>query len=177
MAILDKPDWKQYHIDPWWITHRDLYYTNEPFNDSDSLKKWQQLGFTQTRFTGDMYDMRHREPKWVTPFRDYFLWKHFSWSVYRMGPGCVLPNHSDTFARFRNLHKITDTHSIRRAVVFLEDWNSGHYFEIDGNPLVKWRAGDVVVWKFDTPHLAANMGETNRYTLQITGTVNENTQF
>jgi len=175
MAILDTPSWRQYHIDPWWFTHRDLYYVNEPFNDPVSLAKWRELGYTQTRFTGDMYDMRRREPEWVTPFRDHFLWNHFSWSVYRMGPGCVLPNHSDTFARFRNLYKIHDPQTIYRAVVFLEDWASGHYFEIDGNPVVKWRAGDVVAWRFDTPHLAANMGETARYTLQITGIVNENT--
>ena len=60
---------------------------------------------------------------------------------------------------------------IRRAIVFLEDWASGHYLEVDNEPVVKWSAGDVVVWEYDTPHLAANMGTTPRYTLQITGHV------
>jgi hypothetical protein len=31
-----------------------LPYTNEPFNDPASLAQWQELGYTQTRFTGDM---------------------------------------------------------------------------------------------------------------------------
>ena len=86
-----------------------------------------------------------------------------------MTPGCVLPNHSDTYARFREIYKIQNPDSIYRAVVFLEDWQSGHYFEIDNTPLVTWRAGDTIIWHNDVKHLAANMGMTNRYTLQITG--------
>jgi hypothetical protein len=34
-------------------------------------------------------------------------------------------------------------------------------------------AGDVVVWPYDTPHMAANMGLIPRYTLQITGHIDE----
>jgi hypothetical protein len=177
MAILDNNSWRNFHVDPWWISHRDLPYVNEPFNDPVSLKKWRELGYTQTRFTGDMYDMRNSEPDWIAPFRRRFLWQHFSWSIYRMGPGTVLPNHSDTFARFVDIYKIERPQSVCRAVIFLEDWASGHYFEIDGNPIVNWRAGDGVAWRYDTLHLAANVGETDRYTLQITGVVDENTQF
>ena len=62
-------------------------------------------------------------------------------------------------------------HNIKRAVVFLEDWASGHYFEYSGNPLLQWPAGQVVEWDYDEPHMAANIGETPRYTLQITGHV------
>jgi hypothetical protein len=177
MAILGNNNWRRYYISPWWIDHRDLPYVNEPFNDSDSLEKWRAMGYTQTRFTGDMYDMRNPEPDWVAPFRQYFPWQHFSWSVYRMGPGTVLPNHVDTYARFREIHNIKNERTICRAVIFLEDWNSGHYFEINGQPMVKWQAGDSVAWRADVPHSAANMGDTDRYTLQITGVVNENTQF
>jgi hypothetical protein len=65
-------------------------------------------------------------------------------------------------------------HTIHRAIVFLEDWASGHYLEIDGEPIIKWTAGDVVIWCYDTPHMAANMGLTPRYTLQITGHIDEN---
>jgi hypothetical protein len=46
--------------------------------------------------------------------------------------------------------------------------------EIDGNPITKWSAGDWVGWNYDTQHLAANIGMTDRYTMQITGTY-ENT--
>ena len=60
-------------------------------------------------------------------------------------------------------------HTISRALVLLEDWQSGHYLEVDNNPIVNWSAGDTVEWIYDTPHMAANLGLAPRYTLQITG--------
>jgi hypothetical protein len=51
----------------------------------------------------------------------------------------------------------------------MEDWKSGHYFEIDGKPLVQWKRGDYAIWNYDVPHMAFNMGIEPRYTIQITG--------
>jgi hypothetical protein len=156
------------HMFPvWHDAYEDLMYINEPFNDPMSLKEWRDLGYTQTKFTGDMYDMRQEEPEWMHLVRNIFDWKYFSWSIYRMNPGCCLPEHGDTYARFRDLHNHDG--DIHRAVVFMEDWQSGHVFEIEKQPIAEWRAGDYVVWKNDTLHLAANVGKTPRYTLQITG--------
>ena len=86
-----------------------------------------------------------------------------------MRPGDVLPCHSDTYQRFCNIHGITDISSIRRYVVFLEEWSSGHYFEIAGQAVTGWSAGDWVSWTGGTVHLAANLGHKDRYTLQLTG--------
>lgn len=171
MAIPETDMWMRGIIShPWWqLEHRNLEYENEPFNDPQSLKQWRQLGFSQTRFTGDMYDMRRPEPGWLGQFRNYFDLEHFSWSVYRMGPGTVLPRHSDTYAKFKQIYDLGSTEQILRIIVFLEDWNSGHYLEMNGKPVVEWRRGEWVAWRNQFPHLAANMGETDRYTLQITG--------
>jgi hypothetical protein len=174
MATADKnKSWKRVHVDPWWVSHRSLDYVNEPFNDPQSLKLWQELGYTQTRFTGDMYDMRRCEPGWIDGFRHFFKWQHFSWSVYRMTPGCVLPCHGDTYKKFIEIHAIKQPEHICRAVIFLESWQSGHYFEINSCPITSWLAGDGVIWRYDTPHIAANVGQTDRYTLQITGVPDE----
>jgi kynureninase len=54
--------------------------------------------------------------------------------------------------------------------VFLEDWKSGHYFEIDNVAHLNWRKGDYVLWNNDVPHFAGNFGIEPRYTMQITGT-------
>ncbi len=51
----------------------------------------------------------------------------------------------------------------------MEDWKSGHYFEIDNKPFVDWKAGDWVWWKGTVPHSASNIGVETRYTLQLTG--------
>ena len=163
-------NWYQGHMDPDWNgEYKELMHINAPFNDPVSLKEWRNLGFTQTKFTGDMYDMRQTEPKWMVSVQEALPWKYFSWSVYRMNPGSTLPMHGDTYARFRELYAWDG--DIHRAVIYMEDWQSGHISEIEDTVITDWRAGDYVVWKNDTQHLAANVGKTPRYTLQITGVV------
>lgn len=171
MEILEKnKNWFRGHINPWWgISHRDLEWIGEPFNDPTAIRAWREIGFWQERFHGDMYDMRFQEPSWIDPFRQHFSWEQFSWSVYKMTPGRILPEHADTYVRFRRIHNISDVNDIWRAVVFLEDWQQGHYLDISKTPIVGWRAGDVVAWQGETLHTAANVGMTDRYTLQITG--------
>jgi hypothetical protein len=86
-----------------------------------------------------------------------------------MPPGTVLPEHGDTYTKFKEIHKVKNT-TIIRIIVFLKDWQQGHYMEMNGEPVLKWRAGDWVCWSDGFLHTAANVGKTNRYTLQITGT-------
>lgn len=172
MATLEpvKRSWGKMSLTPVWkLSHRDLTYINEEFNSDADLASWRALGYTQSRFTGDLYDMRFAPPSWISTVREFTPMKHWAWSLYRMRPGDVLPQHGDLYVRYRDIYGVQDITMIRRYIVFLEDWQSGHYFEIDGEPVVGWKAGDGVYWQGDTPHLAANMGSTPRYTLQITG--------
>ena len=81
-----------------------------------------------------------------------------------------MPVHKDLYKRYIEIFNLQGQEKcIRRALVLLEDWKSGHYLEVDNVPIVKWRAGDVAEWIYDTPHMAANIGLEDRYTLQITG--------
>jgi len=174
MAIPDPLNrtWGRMSLIPFWeLLHRDLPYINEDFNNQQDVQAWRELGYTQQRFTGDMYDMRFPEPDWIASVREFLPMKNWAWSFYRMRPGDVLPLHRDIYARYRDLYAVKDTSSIRRYIIFLEDWQSGHYLELDGTPITGWRAGEGVYWHGDTPHLAANIGRTPRYTLQITGTL------
>lgn len=165
----------KYQLDPFWDnTFKQLEYVNEPFNDDPNVARWIGLGFPG-KFTGDMCDMRSRQPAWNDQIIKHFEelgWKDIGTSYYRMMPGTVLPTHGDLYIKYINLFDLRgQEHNIRRAVIFLEDWQSGHYFEGMGQPLTEWSAGTVVEWTYDTPHLAANVGMTPRYTLQITGHV------
>jgi hypothetical protein len=163
----------KYNLEVFWDNEfKNLTYTNETFNDPDNLKKWTDLGFPN-KFTGDMCDMRSPQPSWNERFVQHFAdlgWKDIGTSYYRMMPGTVLPTHGDLYTKYISLFNLHgQEQSIRRAVVLLEDWKSGHYFEGQGTPLTQWKAGQVVEWTYDTPHLAANIGVEPRYTLQITG--------
>jgi len=156
----------------WDDEFKSLDYVNEEFNDLDSVKNWIDIGYPN-KFTGDMCDMRSPQPSWNSTFIKYFEelgWKDIGTSYYRMMPGTVLPTHSDLYIKYIDLFNLHGKEStIHRAIVFLEDWKPGHYFEGCGKPTVEWAAGDGVVWAYDAPHLAANIGLEPRYTLQITG--------
>jgi hypothetical protein len=117
--------------------------------------------------------MRHQLPSWNQRFIDLYKsmgWKDIGIAYYRMHTGTVMPNHSDLYKRYVEVFNLQgQEQTIRRALVLLEDWKSGHYLEVMGIPEVKWSAGTVVEWTYDTPHMAANIGIEPRYTLQITG--------
>jgi hypothetical protein len=163
----------KYHIPVFWDhSFKNLKYENEPFNDVESVSRWLNQGFPE-KFTGDMCDMRSPQPIWNLKFIDFFEkmgWKDIGTSYYRMMPGTILPTHQDLYKKYIELFNLQGLeHTIYRAVIFLEDWKPGHYFEGNDQPMVQWQAGDVVEWWYDTPHMAANIGAEPRYTLQITG--------
>jgi hypothetical protein len=135
------------------------------------------LGFPG-KFTGDMCDMRDAQPTWnmnfIELFRQDMGWKDVCTSYYRMNTGTVLPTHSDLYKKYIEIFNLQGReHTIRRAIVFLEDWQPGHYAEHENRAFVNWRAGATVAWTYDVPHMAANLGLTPRYTLQITGHVDD----
>lgn len=106
-------------------------------------------------------------------FIDYFphLTNHL-FAVSKMLPGNILPYHRDEYAYFRRTFDVTHN-EVGRIIVFLEDWQPGHISEIDGTPITNWKAGNWIEWRGTTPHMAANLGHTDRYTLQITGIIND----
>ena len=163
----------KYHLPVFWDDEfKGLDYVNEEFNDTENLERWTALGYAN-KFTGDMCDMRRPQPSWNYQFIKIFQemgWKDIGTSYYRMGTGTILPTHSDLYLRYIDIFKLQgQEQKIRRAIVFLEDWRPGHYFEGADQPTVNWRAGDVIEWAYDAPHMAANLGPDPRYTLQITG--------
>ena len=137
-----------------------------------SVNSWITQGY-QSKITGDLCDMRHQLPSWNQKFIDLFEsrgWKDIGTAYYRMPTGTVMPTHSDLYVKYIDIFKLKgQENNIRRAIVLVEDWKSGHYLEVLGNPVVNWQAGTVVEWTYNTPHMAANIGPEPRYTLQITG--------
>ena len=163
----------KYQLEVFWDNEfKELDYIYEPFNDPTSVDQWISQGY-HTKICGTMADMRHRLPSWNHRFIEYYDergWKDIGVSYYRMDTGTVMPVHSDLYRRYIELFDLQgQEHLIRRALVLLEDWKSGHYLEVMDQPIVNWKAGHVVEWTYDTPHMAANIGLEPRYTLQITG--------
>jgi len=149
--------------------YRNLTYINKPFNDKDTIQRWKSLGHNYQNYTGLMRDQSQKLPGWCYEVAKQLPLQNSGITLYCMCPGVIMPEHSDTFIKYREIMKLKSTDDVGRAVVFLEDWKSGHYFEINETPIVNWRKGDYILWKNDTPHMAANLGKENRYTMQVTG--------
>jgi hypothetical protein len=167
----------KYQLYPFWDNeYKTLDYINENFNDPNQLMLWKNQGYPD-QFTGAMCDMRSPQPLWNQRFLDMFAgqgWKDVGTSYYRMSTGTILPTHSDLYLKYIDLFNLQGReHTIRRAIVFLEDWQPGHYAEYMQQAFINWKAGAIIEWAYDTPHMAANMGLTPRYTLQITGHVDD----
>jgi len=174
--IMMNDKWGLGRIEPFWGNeYIGLNYAQEKFNNPDDLKLWKDQGYTHpdSHYTGALCDMRNIQPTWNDKIISWFSNNQHKvydvgTSYYRMDTGVILPVHSDTFKKYRELFRC-ELSNIKRAVVFLEDWQSGHYLEIADTPVTNWKAGDYVWWFGDVPHMAANIGLADRYTLQITG--------
>ena len=159
------------HIDPWWDdSFKDLTYQYLPHKDTNMVNEWIDQGYTNVNLNGALCDVR--DGKFSKKFIEFFNWKNAGAAIYQMNTGDVLPVHRDHYITYQQVFDITDPKVIWRAIVFMEDWKSGHYFEIDNVPLTKWKAGDYVMWNHDVPHMAANLGIEPRYTMQVTGMKN-----
>lgn len=174
MILLNNKKWTTGHIDPWWDdSFKTLDYKYRPLPNIHDEVRWIDEGYKNVVLNGAIYDMKNEMSDWTKPFFKLFGWENIGISFYRMNTLNMLPVHIDLYPKYRQLFNIQDLNIVNRAIVFLDNWKSGHYFEIDNVPFVNWRRGDFVTWNNDVPHFAGNFGLEPRYTLQITGMKND----
>ena len=159
------------HVSPWWDdSFKNLPYTYYPLKNTWDEQRWLEQGYTGVTLNGALYAMPNPMPEYAKEFLTLFNWKNVGLGFYRMNTLEMLPLHQDHYQAYQQKFNITDHTTIWRCIVFLEDWKSGHYMEIAGTPHLGWKRGDYVMWNYDVPHFAGNIGTEPRYTIQITGT-------
>ena len=89
-------------------------------------------------------------------------------AVNKLVPGQVLPYHTDKYETYRKKNNISNKDQIKRIIVFLHDQKAGHQLWIKDKICVG-KAGSFFGWDQATEHMAANLGQEDRYILQITG--------
>jgi len=160
------------HVEPWWDdSFKALNYQYIPIKNTWDKERWEQQGYANVTLNGGLYGMPSPMPDYASGFTEIFDWDNVGIAFYCMQTLDMFPLHRDHYVTYINKYNVTDTAKIWRAIVFLEDWRSGHYAECAGTPVVNWSAGNIIEWSYDTPHMAANLGLEPRYTLQITGHV------
>ncbi len=151
----------------WNDSYKKLDFVRQPLS-TELIEKWQSQGFTNKHFNGSMYDSTNPMPDWVHEISNKIGLINCGFVFYKMTTGIIMPTHVDHFTRYQKTFSVSKD-QVFRAIVFLEDWKSGHYFEIDSTPICQYSAGEFILWSNEVPHAAANLGLEDRYTLQITG--------
>lgn len=159
------------------VAIKSLPYFSKPFNDNASVRYWESIGLPFSN--GVMYNHTRSTPsivECITADIERLLTNNniqpvaLTWCFYKMRPGDIIPYHSDTYVAYKKyastVCKEQDI-TVHRALVMVDDRQPGHILEINGHQ-VDWDSGDTFVWTGDTPHLAANLGFSDRYTIQIT---------
>ena len=152
----------------WDDEYKKFDYVRQPITGEEA-DTWRSQGYTHETTTGKMYDSRNPMPDWVNTIANLMNLRNPGFVFYRMDTLDIMPTrvyHFNTYCRVFN----KDRKEVRRAIVFLEDWKPGHYFQVDNVGVVNYKAGEYVLWAPDVPHAASNIGVEPRYTLQITGT-------
>lgn len=156
------------HIEPIWNQDfKNLEYEKQPVSNKE-IETWRSQGYNHSSFTGMMHGSKNPMPDWVNTVAAQLELKNCGFVFYKMQTNDIMPTHVDHFSRYCEIFDV-QRENVLRAVVFLEDWKIGHYFDIGGEAIVNYSAGDWIIWSCDEPHFAANIGTEDRYTLQITG--------
>lgn len=160
--------WVRGHITrSWGENYKQLRYLQDPIRGAQE-QEWRKQGYYNTRQYGEMYGYPNEMPLWAEFIASELKLFQCGFVIYRMKTLDIMPMHTDHYKKYCEVFN-TNPNEVWRAIVFLEDWKSGHYFEIDEEAIVNWQAGDFIMWQGDVPHAASNIGIEDRYTLQITG--------
>ena len=160
--------WFRGHVDPFWCdSYKKFEYTKQNITCKE-IETWRNQGYTHQSFTGVMYDSSNEMPDWVNFVARSIGLKKTGFVFYKMQTGDIMPTHIDHFSRYCEIFNV-ERKDVWRAIVFLDNWKSGHYFEVENTAVCNYKKGDYVLWNANTPHAASNIGIEDRYTLQITG--------
>lgn len=162
---------KQGHFEPVWTLDEIAAIDYQPQPESlrsDFMKMWISQGYYHKSFCGDLYGQGKTVPAWCHDLADHIGLTQTGFTFHRMNTLDIMPTHQDHFINYCKIYQVNKA-DVHRALVFLDDWRPGHYFEYADQGLTNWRSGDWIRWSHEVPHAAANIGVVPRYTLQITG--------
>lgn len=157
----------------WNNTHELLDYSFEEFKDSSKVSQWQQSGLDLEKLKIGLHQLK-QPYEWmncVSNVIDSLPILNPTYCIHLLTPGNFLPFHSDLYSYYSKKNNISNLNDIIRIIIFLNDAVPGQILQIADKVYINYKKGDVAYWFGSTPHLAANLSTSNRYTLQITATV------
>jgi len=114
------------------------------------------------------HDICYKIPNSISSCLDTFNLRSVSCQIQRYSPGTYLPFHKDAYLTYKKFNNVGKNDRIVRIILFLHDSLPGQQLWID-DQICYGKAGNFYGWKDDCLHMAANLSESYRYNLQITG--------
>lgn len=120
-------------------------------------------------------------PVWAQNIKSMFAdkIKYSTVTINLVKPGSFIPPHKDKFYRLLEFVKtnnidLTNKEPIR-INLFLQDHKIGHFFEMENQVCMNYKKCDYAIIKMDKIHSVINIGNYNRYTLQVSGFADKDT--
>jgi len=152
--------------------------TTPPYTIDYDRAELEYLGLDENHVFFD--NLLARDNPAVQKIIDAFGFKSAGCNFHVQNPGCVFPYHIDEIPGIKNNNPNSildkDPKWAARFEIQVLDWQPGHVWSIGNTYWKQWRAGDIIWhdWRH-TPHGTANLGRSDRITLQITGICTEKT--
>jgi hypothetical protein len=95
-------------------------------------------------------------------------------SLFIQMPGHTIWSHVDTYSSFiRRTKGPADYSVLRRYMVFVKDWDWGHFFHYGNHCFNQWQAGDCWDLRPGIYHGSANAGVNPKITIHWSGEIND----
>lgn len=90
--------------------------------------------------------------------------------LLRYDPGHCIPMHTDSYNGFKERF---GEGNVKRFFVAVSPWDWGHFLQLHDNMIHHWKPGYTVEVPVGVFHLSGNFGIAPKYTLTVTGFVND----
>ena len=147
--------WFQGQVDlPDYNEYKNLGYEKHPAYEGD-ITEWKRQGYTHTSFTGEMKVVKG-DYIWLNKIAEEIGLSNCGFTFYKMSTGDIMPRHADHFNMYQKIYNVEKS-KVWRAVVVLQDWEPGHYFDIEHRAIVNYKRGEYVLFDAHCEHSAANI--------------------
>lgn len=166
------------HIDIDFVTDDMLH--NIEFKEKNHLRlNWGELGIKEPdeiQQSAIVYQSFENDcPEWAFRIKEMFadMLECRMVTLNLIKPGYFIPPHRDAFFKLRQYAKDNNIDTTNKEPVrinlFLQDHKIGHFFEMENEVCMNYKKGDFALIKLGKIHSVINIGNENRYTLQVSG--------
>ena len=155
-------------------------YEPRPFVPDDSLRQAvmvQHLGYNEHNCTEINWGIEQEDDATLKGLlgANFFQQIHMQPTtcmvrLLRYDPGHCIPMHTDSYNGFMERF---GPGKIKRYFVAVSPWDWGHFLQVHDNMIHHWKPGYTLEIPNDVFHLSGNCGINPKYTLTITGFVND----